>query len=68
VDRYANAKLSRLIDVLISHSSPPPIIILQSDEGPKRRRTVVLVKGKKKRLPWSAGRERIRSSFSAAPA
>jgi hypothetical protein len=55
--RYANAKLSRLIDVLISHSSPPPIIILQSDEGPKPGRAVVLVKGKKKRLPWSAGRE-----------
>lgn len=55
--RYANARLSRLIDVFISQSSPPPIIILQSDEGPKPGGAVVLVKGKRKRLRWSAGRE-----------
>ena len=55
--RYANARLSRLIDILISQSSPKPIIILQSDKGPKPGRAVVLVKGKRKRLRWSAGRE-----------
>lgn len=54
---YANARLSRLIDALQTRSSPPPIIILQSDEGPRPGGAVVRVNGKKRRLPWSAGRE-----------
>ncbi len=33
--RYANARLSRLIDALQKGSSRPPVIILQSDEGPR---------------------------------
>ena len=47
--RYANTRLSRLIDILISDSSAPPIIILQSDEGPKPG-GVELSKGKRRRL------------------
>jgi hypothetical protein len=55
--RYANARLSRLIDTLQKGSSPPPVIILQSDEGPKPGGAVVQVKGKKRRIRWSPGRE-----------
>lgn len=43
---YANARLSRLVDVLQKNSSLPPVIILQSDEGPKPGGAVGRVKGK----------------------
>ena len=55
--RYANARLSRLVDVLQKNSSLPPVIILQSDEGPKPGGAVGRVKAKKRGLPWSPGRE-----------
>jgi hypothetical protein len=55
--RFANTRLSRLIDILISGSSAPPIIILQSDEGPKPGRPAVLVKGKRRKPTRSARTE-----------
>ncbi|MBP1768274.1 MAG: hypothetical protein H6P98_2389 [Candidatus Aminicenantes bacterium] len=54
---YANTRLSRLIDILISGSSHPPIIVLQSDEGPKPGRPAVLVKGKRRKPTRSARTE-----------
>jgi hypothetical protein len=49
--RFANARLSRLIDALQKGSSLPPVIILQSDEGPRSGGGDVRFLQKERRVP-----------------
>jgi hypothetical protein len=49
--RFANARLSRLIDALQKGSSLPPVIILQSDEGPRSGGGNIRFLQKERRVP-----------------